>query len=287
MKRTKEQPNRLNEKRPVVSNVLIWAAMIFASLITIIPMIVVFFGSFKSGPELLETNPLALPQSWNFTNYIRAWNEGKMLIGFINTFIILIVAIALTILTGTMTAYVLNRFNFRGKKLVKGAFLLASLIPSITMQMSVFQIIVKLGVYDTRWATILLFAGTDIISIYIFLQFMESISPQLDEAAILDGASFPRVYFSIILPLLKPAIVTVIIIKGIAFYNDFYTPYLYMKKESLAMISTSLYRFQGPYGTQWEIICAAIVITMIPTLIIFLSLQKQIYGGLTNGAVKE
>ena len=189
-------------------------------------------------------------------------------------------------MTGTMTAYVLARFKFKGKTLVKFLFLLASLIPSITMQMSTFQSIVGLGVYNTRWATILLFAGTDIISIYIFLQFLEGIPATLDEAAIVDGASFPQIFFKIVLPLLKPAIVTVIIIKGIGFYNEFYTPYLYMKDKSLQVISTSLYAFQGPYGTQWEVICAACIITMLPTLIVFLMLQKHIYSGLTMGAVK-
>ena len=116
--------------------------------------------------------------------------------------------------------------------------------------------------------------------------FVQFIPNTLDEAAIVDGASFPQIFFKIIIPLLKPAIVTVIIIKGIGFYNEFYTPYLYMKDKSLQVISTSLYAFQGPYGTQWEVICAACIITMLPTLIIFLLLQKHIYSGLTMGAVK-
>ena len=267
----------------VIKYVILW----IAAIIVILPLITVFFGAFKGHEELLSTSPLALPQNWgNFENFITAWTKGNMATGFLNTIIILAASIAATILTGTMTAYVLARFDFKGKRLVKFLFLLASLIPSITMQMSVFQIIVGMGVYNTRWATILLYAGTDIISIYIFLQFLEGIPKTLDEAAIVDGASFPQIYFKIIMPLLKPAIVTVIIIKGIGFYNEFYTPYLYMKDKSLQVISTSLYAFQGPYGTQWEVICAACLITMLPTLIIFLLLQKHIYSGLTSGAVK-
>ena len=251
------------------------------------PLVTVIFGAFKGHEELLTGNALAMPENWlNFSNFVTAWTKGNMATGFFNTIIILLVSIAATIMTGTMTAYVLARFKFKGKTLVKFLFLLASLIPSITMQMSTFQIIVGLGVYNTRWATILLFAGTDIISIYIFLQFLEGIPNTLDEAAIVDGASFPQIFFKIVLPLLKPAIVTVIIIKGIGFYNEFYTPYLYMKDKSLQVISTSLYAFQGPYSTQWEVICAACIITMLPTLIVFLMLQKHIYSGLTMGAVK-
>lgn len=270
-----------------IANTLRYLILIITSLIVIMPLVTVIFGAFKGHEELLMGNALSMPENWlNFSNFVTAWTKGNMATGFFNTIIILLVSIAATIMTGTMTAYVLARFKFKGKALVKFLFLLASLIPSITMQMSTFQIIVGLGVYNTRWATILLFAGTDIISIYIFLQFLEGIPATLDEAAIVDGASFPQIFFKIILPLLKPAIVTVIIIKGIGFYNEFYTPYLYMKDKSLQVISTSLYAFQGPYGTQWEVICAACIITMLPTLIVFLLLQKHIYSGLTMGAVK-
>lgn len=264
-----------------------YAVLVLTCIVIVLPLVTVVFGAFKTNEELLSSSPLGLPESWtNFANFVTAWTKGNMATGFFNTIIILAVSLAATILTGTMTAYVLSRFKFRGKGLVKFLFLLASLIPSITMQMSTFQIIVGMGVYNTRWATILLYAGTDIISIYIFLQFLEGIPSTLDGAAIVDGASFPQIYFKIIMPLLKPAIVTVIIIKGIGFYNEFYTPYLYMKDKSLQVISTSLYAFQGPYGTQWEVICAACIITMLPTLIIFLLLQKHIYSGLTMGAVK-
>lgn len=264
-----------------------YALLIFLSFITIAPLVLIFFGSFKTNKELLTTGVLTPPENWlNFENFKIAWTQGNMATGFYNTIIILVVSIAATILTGTMTAYVLSRFQFRLKRIVKFLFLLASLIPSITMQMSTFQIIVAMNLYDTRLATMILFAGTDIISIYIFLQFLDGIPYSLDEAAIVDGASFPGIYFKIIMPLLKPAITTVIIIKGIGFYNEFYTPHLYMKSKSLQVISTSLYAFQGPYGTKWEVICAACIITILPALIVFLALQKSIYSGLTSGAVK-
>lgn len=267
--------------------ILKYLSVLLAVFVTLLPLVVLLFGAFKTNNELLTTNALAMPENWlNFDNFISAWTLGNMATGFMNTIIILFFAISATILTGTMTAYVLSRFQFQFKGAIKLLFLAASLVPSITMQMSTFQIIVGMGLYNTRLATICLFAGTDIISIYIFLQFLGGISYSLDEAAIVDGASFPRIYFSIILPLLKPAIMTVIIIKGVNFYNEFYIPYLYMKSKDLMVISTSLYAFKGPYGTQWEIISAACIITMIPTLIIFLALQKHIYSGLTAGSVK-
>lgn len=253
-----------------------------------LPLVTAFFGAFKTKAEFAESNPLALPSSFlNFDNFLVAIQKGKMLLGFGNTIIILFFSLLATILTGTMTAYVLNRFKFPGRKLVNNLFLVASLIPSITMQMSVFQIITKLGLFNTRLSTIILYAGTDIISIYIFIQFLENISTSLDESAIMDGASYFTIYTKIILPLLKPAIVTVIIIKGVGYYNDFYTPYLYMPAAELKTISTALFAFKGPFGSQWEVICAGTIITMLPTLIVFLLLQNQIYDGMTAGSVKE
>jgi multiple sugar transport system permease protein len=180
----------------------------------------------------------------------------------------------------------LSRFEFRFKKLVIFLFLLASLVPGVTTQVATFQVVNTLGLFNSLWAGIVLFMGTDIIAIYIFLQFLESIPMELDEAAILDGASYWTVYWKIILPLLQPAIITVIIIKGVAIYNDFYTPFLYMPKSTLGVISTALFRFKGPFITQWNIIGAGILLAIIPTLLVFLALQKYIYNGLTKGSIK-
>lgn len=270
------------------STILIYLSLILASVVAIAPIVVVFLTSFKTTEEVRTKGVMSMPDSFfNFDNYVTAFVDGKMLLGFGNTLLILAFAIVATILTGTMTAYVLSRFHFKGKSIVSALFLVASLVPSITMQMSVFQIIVKMHLFNTIWSTIILFAGTDIISIYIFLQFLDSISYSVDEAAIVDGAGYFTIFFKILLPLLKPAIMTVLILKGVTFYNEFYIPYLYMPKTELAVISTALFRFKGPYGTQWEVICAGVIITLLPALILFLALQKHIYSGLTSGAVKE
>lgn len=167
-----------------------------------------------------------------------------------------------------------------------GAFVLATLIPGVTTQVATFQIVNSLGLFNTRWAAIILYLGTDIIAVYIFLQFLDSISKSLDESAMIDGASYFTIYWKIILPLLKPAIVTVIIVKGVNVYNDFYTPFLYMPKTDLQVISTALFKFKGPYGSQWEVISAGIIIAIIPTVIAFLALQKHIYNGFAQGSVK-
>ncbi len=271
----------------VVFDILKYAVLVIACLIVFIPLVVVFLGSFKNNTEFLSSNVFALPQKLEWNNYKTAFMDGNVLLGLKNTGIILVISCIGTIITGTMTAYVVQRFNTLFGKIMKGAFLVATLFPNIAMQVTVYRIMNSFHLVGHMAAPIILYIGTDIISIYIFIQFLNNISYSLDESAIMDGASYFTVYLKIILPLLKPAIATVLTIKMISIYNDFYTPQLYMPSEKLAVVSTALYRFIGPYGAKWEIIFAGIVICIIPTLIIFLCLQKQIYAGLVNGSVKE
>ncbi|AIQ22781.1 sugar ABC transporter permease [Paenibacillus sp. VTT E-133280] len=264
-----------------------YLTLILGALAALIPIVVVFFASLKTGPEYASTGPLTLPENWlNFSNYTKAFVDGKMLLGFKNTVIIVVISILGATLTGSMMAYILSRFKFKGSKVLISMFLIATLIPGVTTQVATFQIINHLGLFNTRWAPIVMYLGTDIIAVYIFMQFLDSISESLDESAMLDGASYWTIYWRIILPLLKPAIVTVIIVKGVNIYNDFYTPFLYMPKTDLQTISTALFKFKGPYGSQWEVICAAIMIAIIPTLVVFTALQKYIYNGFSQGSVK-
>lgn len=264
-----------------------YLSLLLGVFLSLLPLLVIFISSFKTNAEMGSTGVFDLPQNWlNFDNYIQAVERGKMLMGLANTSLILVISVAGTVLIGSMTAYALSRFDFRFKKLVTFLFLLAALVPGVTTQVATFQVVNALQLFNTRLAAILLFMGTDIISIYIFVQFLESIPRDLDEAAIMDGASYLTIFSKIILPLLQPAIVTVLIIKGVAIYNDFYTPFLYMPKTSLGVVSTALFRFKGPFINQWEVISAGIVVALIPTLIVFLFLQKYIYNGLTKGAVR-
>ncbi len=264
-----------------------YAFLVFACILVILPLLVVLIGAFKTHDEYITTNVFALPEVPQFSNFVTAFINGKVMNGLLNTAIILAVSCFGTIVTGTMTAFVLQRFRMMFTRFVKTIFLFAALLPNISMQVTVFQIVSKLGLYNTIWAPCILYIGTDIVSIYIFIQFLDNISVSLDESAILDGASYPRVYWSIILPMLRPAIATVLVIKFVSIYNDFYTANLYMPGGDLAVVSTALYRFIGPYGAQWEVIFAGIIICIIPSLLIFLFLQKFIYSNLVAGSVKE
>lgn len=261
--------------------------LVLATVAVAVPLLAILMTSFKTQQEYLTTGPLDPPANWfNFENYALAFGQGDMLLGFSNTALVMIVSLVGTIVVGSMTAYAIDRFEFRFKKVVIGLFLLATLVPGVTTQVATFQVVIGLGLYNSYAAPIALFLGTDIIAIYIFVQFMQSIPKEIDEAAMLDGANKFTIYWRVILPLLKPAIATVVIIKGIAIYNEFYIPFLYMPSENLSMISTALFRFMGPFGARWEVISAGTLIVILPTLVIFVVLQRFIYNGFTQGATK-
>ena len=264
-----------------------YLSLVVICLVMIIPIAVVLMTSLKTSAEAAAGDPFAPPSNWfNVENYLTAFRDGDMLRGMLNTAFILIIAVSGTVLIGSMTAYAVDRFRFRGRGLVLAAFLLAALVPPVTTQVTTFQVINTLGLFNTRWSAIVLYVGTDILSIYIFLQAMRAIPISLDEAARIDGASPLRIYWRIILPNLKPAIATVVIIKSITIYNDFYIPFLYMPSQDLGTISTSLFRFKGPFGASWELISAGAILVIVPTVIVFLALQRYIYNGFTSGAVK-
>lgn len=262
-----------------------YTILFIGAITAVLPLLVVLIGSFKSNEEFLTTGVLALPQQLDFSNYVTAFVNGQMLTGFKNTFFIFIVSMVGKLTLGSMFAYAMNRFEFRYKKLILTLFMTAMLIPGITSQVATFQIIESMGLFNTIWSVIVLNLGTDVISIYIFMQYLDEIPVSLDESAYLDGASHFQIFWKIILPNLKAPIVTMLIISGVGVYNDFYNPFLYMPARELKVISTALFAFKGPYGTNWPVILAGVMIVIVPILILFVSLQKYIYNGVA-GSVK-
>lgn len=274
--------------KSIVLNVLKYFTLILGGFVSVLPIVVCVITAFKTPEEYASTNVMTLPENWlYFDNFIESWSQANMGIAFRNSIIILVCVLAGSIMTGSMLAYVLSRFKFKGNGLVRNMFLFASLLPGIAMQVSVYQIMYSLGWINFLPGYIIMMCGTDIISIYIFIQFFENIPNSLDESAIMDGCTYFGVFFRILFPLLKPAIVTVMILKGVSVYNEYYTANLYLQdKNRLVTVATSLFKFTGPLGSQYNYICAGVIITMIPALIVFILCQKQIYGGLAAGAVK-
>ena len=262
-------------------------SLIFFSFVALLPVVSCVITAFKTETEYQNTNVMTLPESWlNFDNFIQAFNKANMGRAFLNSFIVLVFVVFGSVMVGSMLAYVLNRFKFPGNGLIRNLFLFATLLPGIAMQVATYQLMYQIGFINHLYGYIILSMGTDVISIYIFIQFFENIPTSLDESAYMDGASYFTIFFKILFPLLKPAIVTVMILKGVGTYNESYNASLYLSDPKLKTIAISLYTFVGPLGSKYNLICAGVIISLIPALIVFLIFQKQIYSGLTAGAVK-
>ena len=269
--------------------ILQYVILLLGAFCALVPIVSCVTTAFKNDEEYRTTSVMTLPESWlNFENFKVAWEKADMGKAFLNSFLILVCVLVGSTMISAMLAYVLNRFKFPGNGLIRNLLMIATLIPGISTQVTVYQIMTALHLVNSLPGYMLLMMGTDVITIYIFLQFFENLSVSLDESAILDGCSYFGVFFKILLPLLKPAVVTSAILKGVSTYNEYYMANLYLQdKNKYQVVSTSLYVFSGPMGSQYNYICAGVIITIIPALIIFLLCQDQIYSGMAAGAVKE
>jgi len=280
------KPGNFMAPRNALHISLNYTALTLISLVIIAPILLLVNISLKSNAEYFSSGPFQLPQSLNLANYAYVYNQAKYLRGFANTGILIGASVTGSILMGLMVSYVLGRFEFKFKRLIANALILATIIPTITTQVATFSVIKSLGLFNTLGAGIVLYVATDIISIYIFLQYVTKIPPSLDESAMLDGASYFRIFFSIVLPQMKPAIVTMAIIKAISVYNDIFVPYIYMPKSTLRTVAMTIQYFSQDRDTQWNLMATAILIAMIPTMIIYAFCQRYIISGLTDGAIK-
>ncbi|WP_239615377.1 carbohydrate ABC transporter permease [Cohnella mopanensis] len=263
-----------------------YVSLIFATIIVLFPIYSVFVGSFKTQKEYY-TSGLGLPDNFfNFDNFARVFEVGRLDIGFLNIGTIILVAVCGNILLGSMVAYAVGRFEFKLKNSIVGMFLIGQLIPTITTQVALFSVVKGLMLYNKLAVAMVLYMGADVLQIIIYLQFVKSIPRDLDESAMIEGASLFKIYRSIIFPMLGPATATLVILKTISIYNDYTVPFLFMQSQRLQVVSTAISAFVGPNAAQLNLISAAIMVIFIPTVVIFLLLQRFIFSGVTNGAVK-
>lgn len=258
-------------------------------IIVLAPIILTLFAALKTKADMTLTSPLRLPQ-WNritLENFKKVLFDKYLLIGFKNTGIILVISIFFNIIFGTITAFIIERFQFRGKKVVIALFFIGMLIPNFVTEIARFRIIQGLQLYNTLGAPIVIYVASDLMQLYIYRQFLSGISVALDEAALLDGCSYFGLFVRIIFPLLTPATATVCIIKAINIINDMYVPYLYMPKNKLRTLTTFIMNFANAQQGSWQLLAAGIIIIMTSTVLIYIFFQKYILAGVTAGAVKE
>lgn len=258
-------------------------------VIVILPILLTLFAALKTKTAINTTSPLAFPALDQITleNFTKVLTDKYLLIGFKNTLIILAVSLFFNVMFGTVTAYILERFEFRGKKFVIALFFLGMLIPSFVTEIARFRIINSLGLYNTLGAPIVIYIASDLMQLYIYRQFISGLPVALDEAALLDGCSYFGLFWKVIFPLLAPATATVCIIKAIVIINDMYVPYLYMPRNKLRTLTTFLMNYANAQQGSWQTLAAGIIIIMIPTILLYIFFQKYILAGVTAGAVKE
>lgn len=284
----KEEKSSNSLFKRLVFQVLKYLPLLFWTFLVLFPILIVVFTSFKTDQEYVKTSAFQLPASFlNFENYVKAFTQGGFTIAFTNSFILVAVSCIGNVLLGTMTAYCLSRFDFRGKKLLTSIYIMSAMVPSITLQVSIYPILRGMHLIGTMLAPTLLYIGTDLIQIWIYLQFLNKIPVALDESAMIEGASYPRIFATIIFPMLTPATATVVILKAVSIYNDMFLQHLYMQKPSLRTVTSALMVFSGDRINAQNLMMAAIVMVMIPTVVLFIALQKYIFNGITAGAIKE
>ncbi|MHB8062269.1 MAG: carbohydrate ABC transporter permease [Ruminiclostridium sp.] len=257
------------------------------AVIVFLPILIVLFASLKSPAQIGIDFPLKPPVTFYIQNFITVFTKGKMLVGFRNSMILVLASVVFNSLLGSMTAYTLCRFNFKFKKVIMALFTLGMVIPTNIAEVARFPIIKSLGIYNTIWSAVIIYAATDLMQIYIYTQFVDKIPVSIDESARIDGATTYKVFWKIIFPLLIPATATLAIIKAVDIINDMYIPYLYMPSSKLRTLTTTLMDFNSARAGKWEDLSAAIMLVMIPTLVIYLVFRNFIFAGIVAGAVKE
>lgn len=235
------------------------------------------------------TSPL-LPPTWanaTLENYKEVLQNKMLGTAFKNSGIIVVVSLFFNIIFGSVTAYCMERFEFRFKWLIYGMFFLGMMVPTFITEIARFSLITNLGLYNSLRAPIVIYVASDLMQLYIYRQFVSKIPESLDESALIDGCGYFRTFGQIIFPLLAPATATLAIIKTVNIINDMYIPYLYMPSNKYKTLTTFLMTYASAQKGSWQSLSAAIIIVMIPTVLLYLFFQSYILDGITAGAVKE
>lgn len=273
-------------KKIKLLNLFKYMFFIVVTAIVFVPIMITLFSAFKTPVQLGLDFPLKPPTNLNLENFRTVFKKGHMLLGFKNSMILVFATIIINTLLSSMVAYCVTRFEFRFKKVILLIFLIGMIVPGFVTEIARFGIIKNLGIYNTLLAPITIYAGTDLMQIYIYMQFIKQIPRSLDESARIDGCTYFGIYWKIIFPNIIPATATLAIIKSVDIMNDMYIPYLYMPSSKLRTMTTALMSFSNSQTGSVVEVSACVIVVMIPTIILYLIFQKYIFAGIVAGAVK-
>ena len=263
------------------------AALIVIGVVFIVPFVFIFLTAAKPRPEaaLFE---FSWPSHFQLVENIRdvlAFGDNRMFLALWNSLLLTVGSVTLIVLLSALVAFVMQRRRYRMASIASSVMLACLVIPPAVVP-TIF-VLQWLGIYKTLFGLILVeVAFTMPYATLIFRAFMASIPSEIDEAAIMDGASPLRVFFSIILPLLRPAIITVIVTSAVGIYNDFVNPLYFLPGAQNVTAQLTLYSFISQFSSQWNLLFADVIVVTIPPLIMFMFFQRQIVSGMTAGAIK-
>ena len=261
-------------------NILAW----LLSLLLLTPLLLILLNSFKTSTAASEMN-LALPASLEWSNYSVVIEKGKLGITFLNSLCYSVSSVLLCTLLSAMASYVLSRNR---KKLHR--FLYMFIVLGIAMPINfvtLMTVMQTVNLMNSRIGIVLLYTATQIpFNIFLIHSFVSKIPEDIDEAAIIDGASAPGMFVRIVLPLLKPVLVTVMVLTFLNTWNEFVMPLYFLDSSDKWPMTLAVYNFFGMYFKDWNLVCADIVLTSAPVILVYLLGQKYIVSGMTAGAVK-
>lgn len=261
--------------------------MTFAGILFIAPIFIIINYSFKTKKELYLTSPLSLPAQIQFDNYKKAFDKLDLITTFTNTFLYTAVSVLILALLCGITAWAIARCKGKFFKCCYIYFIVGILIPYQALFLPIYMIGYRLKLTNTRYGIIFMYVATGIsFGVFLMTSFMSTVPVELEEAARIDGCSVFRTYFSVVMPLLKPAMATLIIMQAFQIWNDYLLASLYVSKKNLKTLTVAIQSLFSAQTSDYTTAMAAIVISVLPIAILFISLQKYFIKGMTVGAVK-
>ncbi|BAM48035.1 carbohydrate ABC transporter permease [Amphibacillus xylanus] len=266
---------------------LLYVVLAIIAIVQIYPLVWLFFFSLKGNVEIFGGSPFALPEQWRWENYVRVWNDGNIGQYFFNSVFVTITAVILTVLLASFVTFAITRMRWKLSRFVLLLFMIGYMIPIHSTLVPLFQFYLRLDLIDHPLSIILSYTAYNLpLTIMILSGFYNSLSREIEEAAIMDGCSIHRLFFQITLPMTTPVMVTTVIINMIYNWNEFIFVNTFISSDRYKTLTVGIQNFIGQYVTDWGAIGATLMISIIPILIAFFFLSNRIVEGLTAGAVK-
>lgn len=255
-------------------------------LIALYPIVLMFASSFKTNMEIFA-NPLSLPKSFSLDTYRKLWDAVPFADFLMNSVFVSAMSVVLITVFSAMAAFYLARFSYKWTGALYFFFLVGLMIPIKLGIVPLFLLMKNLGLLNSLWSLILIYTASGIpVSVFILTGFFRTLPVELEEAARIDGCNHFQVFWRVLLPLIRPALATVVIINFIHAWNDFFFPLIFIQEDALKTIPIGMMVLFGEYETDWSLLFAGLTLSALPMIGVFLMASRQFMEGLTAGAVK-